>query len=126
MKTLEQPAPCWILACTFAVALMAGSAAFAQAAGTYKMTTPIAPGVAVPDKVETSIGTLNLNYGYPDDATTRKVYDNLDAVACAAGLPAGHSDREPGRHARLAARVRTGTTRPTSSGKTWSIRKPWN
>jgi hypothetical protein len=45
----------------------------------YKMTTPIAPGVAVPDKVETSIGTLNLNYGYPDDATTRKVYDNLDA-----------------------------------------------
>jgi hypothetical protein len=44
----------------------------------YKMTTPIAPGVAVPDKVETSIGTLKLHYGYPDDATTRKVYDNLD------------------------------------------------
>ena len=48
-------------------------------AKTYKMTTPIAPGVAVPDTVETSIGTLNLNYGYPDDATTQKVYDNLDA-----------------------------------------------
>ncbi len=47
-------------------------------AQTYKMTTPIAPGVAVPDKVETSIGTLKLHYGYPDDATTRKVYDNLD------------------------------------------------
>jgi hypothetical protein len=44
-----------------------------------KMTTPIAPGVAVPDKVATSIGTLTLNYGYPDDATTQKVYDNLDA-----------------------------------------------
>lgn len=44
-----------------------------------KMTTTIAPGVQVPDKVETSIGTLNLNYGYPDDATTSKVYDNLDA-----------------------------------------------
>jgi hypothetical protein len=44
-----------------------------------KMTTPVAPGVAVPDKVETSIGTLNLNDGYPDDDTTRKVYDNLDA-----------------------------------------------
>jgi hypothetical protein len=44
-----------------------------------KMTTPIAPGVMVPDKIETSIGTLNLNYGYPDDATTQKVYDNLDA-----------------------------------------------
>ena len=45
----------------------------------YKMTTPIAPGVAVPDQVETSIGTLNLNYGYPDEATTQKIYDNLDA-----------------------------------------------
>jgi len=44
-----------------------------------KMTTPIAPGVMVPDKIETSIGTLNLNYGYPDDATTQKVYYNLDA-----------------------------------------------
>jgi hypothetical protein len=43
------------------------------------MTTPIAPGVAVPDEVETSIGTLHLNYGYPDDATTQKIYDNLDA-----------------------------------------------
>lgn len=49
------------------------------AASQYKMTTPFAPGVAVPDKVETSIGTLNLNYGYPTDETTQKVYDNLDA-----------------------------------------------
>jgi len=48
-------------------------------AGDYKMTTQIGPGVAVPDQVETSIGTLNLDYGYPDDETTRKVYDNLDA-----------------------------------------------
>jgi hypothetical protein len=52
---------------------------YADDAQQMKMSTPIAPGVAVPDKVETSIGTLNLNYGYPDDATTRKVYDNLDA-----------------------------------------------
>lgn len=79
MEMLKRPAPFWILACTFAVALMAGSAAFAQTAGTYKMTTPFAPGVAVPDMVETSIGTLNLNYGYPTDETTQKVYDNLDA-----------------------------------------------
>ena len=40
---------------------------------------PLAPGVAVPDTVETSIGTLHLNDGYPDDATTKLVYDNLDA-----------------------------------------------
>jgi hypothetical protein len=30
----------------------------------------------VPDRVETSIGGLHLNDGYPDDATTQKVYDN--------------------------------------------------
>jgi len=47
-------------------------------AETYKMTTPIAPGVAVPDKLETSIGTLNLNDGYPAAETVEKIYDNLD------------------------------------------------
>ena len=44
----------------------------------YKMTTPFAPGVAVPDKVESSIGTLNLDYGYPSADTVDKIYDNLD------------------------------------------------
>ncbi|MCW9064986.1 MAG: DUF1254 domain-containing protein, partial [Ignavibacteriaceae bacterium] len=47
-------------------------------AKTYKMTTPVAPGVEVPDKIESSIGTLNLNYGYPEDETVTKIYDNLD------------------------------------------------
>ena len=42
------------------------------------MTTPIAPGVATPDSLETSIGTLNLNYGYPTAETVEKIYDNLD------------------------------------------------
>jgi hypothetical protein len=42
------------------------------------MTTPFAPGVAVPDKLESSIGTLNLNYGYPTAETVEKIYDNLD------------------------------------------------
>ncbi len=40
------------------------------------MTTPIAPGAMVPNEVETSIGTLNLQYDCPNDATTQKVYDN--------------------------------------------------
>ena len=44
----------------------------------FKFSTPFAPGVAVPDKVESSIGTLNLNYGYPTSETVEKVYDNLD------------------------------------------------
>ena len=50
------------------------SAATAQ----YKMTTPIAPGVATPDRLETSIGTLTMTDGTPDSATAQKIYDNLD------------------------------------------------
>lgn len=66
------------LALTLALCLGLALPAWADAPQ-MKMTTPIAPGVMVPDKVETSIGALNLHYGYPDDATTQKVYDNLDA-----------------------------------------------
>jgi hypothetical protein len=47
-------------------------------AQTYKMTTKIAPGVATPDRVESSIGTLHLNYGYPTAETVEKIFDNLD------------------------------------------------
>ena len=59
--------------------LLWASSLYAENSRQMKMTTPIAPGVAVPDKVKTSIGNLKLNYGYPDDASTQKVYDNLDA-----------------------------------------------
>jgi hypothetical protein len=61
-----------------AMALIAVSAAQCNAQQ-YKYETPMPPGVASPDKVETSIGTLHLHYGYPDPATIEKVYDNLDA-----------------------------------------------
>jgi hypothetical protein len=47
-------------------------------AETYKMTTPIAPGVATPDTMETSIGTLKLRDGFPTPETTSKIWDNLD------------------------------------------------
>jgi hypothetical protein len=43
-----------------------------------KYSTPIAPGMAVPDKIESSIGTLDLSYGYPSAETVGKIYDNLD------------------------------------------------
>ena len=69
------------------------------------MTTPIAPGVAVPDKVESSIGTLSLSYGYPDDATVEKIYDNLDRSRALAGLSDGDPGGEPSRHARVARKV---------------------
>ena len=56
----------------------AQSAASAEAPSAFKYSTPIAPGVAVPDRLESSIGTLHLNYGYPEAGTVEKIYDNLD------------------------------------------------
>lgn len=43
-----------------------------------KMTTPIPEGIAIPDTVETRLGTLKFFDGFPDDATVKKLYDNLD------------------------------------------------
>ncbi len=43
-----------------------------------KYSTPMPPGVAVPDKVETRLGTLHFFDGFPDNASAEKLYDNLD------------------------------------------------
>jgi hypothetical protein len=43
-----------------------------------KMTTDIPEAITTPDSVETRLGTLKFFDGFPDDATTQKVYDNLD------------------------------------------------
>ena len=43
-----------------------------------KMTTDIPEAITTPDSVETRLGTLRFFDGFPDDATTQKVYDNLD------------------------------------------------
>lgn len=60
-------------------ALMANVATTASAqTQTFRMTTPIAPGVATPDRLDTSIGTLNLIDGFPKPDTVEKIYDNLD------------------------------------------------
>ena len=59
-------------------AILAVAFTTVASAQTFKMTTPFAPGVAVPDKIESSIGTLNLDYGYPSADTVDKIYDNLD------------------------------------------------
>ncbi|KRE15664.1 hypothetical protein ASE66_12525 [Bosea sp. Root483D1] len=67
-----------LLYATAAVLLIGLATASAQPAPQMKMTTPFAPGVAVPDEIESSIGTLNLNYGYPSADTVEKIYDNLD------------------------------------------------
>jgi hypothetical protein len=47
-------------------------------ADTYKMTTPIAPGVATPDMMDSSIGPLKLTDGFPTPETKEKIWDNLD------------------------------------------------
>ncbi len=49
-----------------------------KSTATYKMSTPIPEGVEVPELVESRLGKLKYFDGFPDDATVRKVYDNLD------------------------------------------------
>lgn len=61
----------------FSLAMLA-PVAHAQDAPKMKMTTAVPEGVATPDKLETSIGTLTSFDGVPDEETTQKVYDNLD------------------------------------------------
>jgi len=58
--------------------MMGATAAQAQTAPKMKMTTDIAPGIAIPDRVETRLGTLKFFDGFPDKETVTKVYDNLD------------------------------------------------
>ena len=43
-------------------------------------STDIPANVITPDKMETSIGTLEFNDGFPTDETAKKVWDNLDFV----------------------------------------------
>ena len=42
------------------------------------MATDIPASIVTPDRIETPIGTLTFNYGFPDEATVEKIYDNLD------------------------------------------------
>ena len=53
---------------------LSGSPAMPQ----YKNSTPMPPGVASPEKMETPFGTLKFFDGVPDKASTEKIYDNLD------------------------------------------------
>jgi hypothetical protein len=81
MTTRNMLSICAALAAVIIVAACAGTAqqvTGAPAAPEYRYSTAMPPGVATPNKVETSIGTLNLSNGYPDADTVQKVYDNLD------------------------------------------------
>ncbi len=58
--------------------LLAAGTTWAAEPPKMKMTTEVPPGIATPDKLETSLGTLTSVDGVPDAETTQKVYDNLD------------------------------------------------
>ena len=78
MKTTQPQ----VLAAALMCALMVTSA-HAQTAKTDGAKTPgfnnaIPEKIMTPDAVETRIGTLKFFDGLPDDATTQKLYDNLD------------------------------------------------
>src|SRR5271154_2150598 len=73
MKTMNQLSLlAGILVCT-----LAATTSSAQSTK-MKMTTDIPVSITTPDKVDTRIGTLKFEGGYPDAATVEKVYDNLD------------------------------------------------
>ena len=63
--------------CATVVALMAAAVSPTRGED-YKYATPMPPGVASPDKVETRLGTLTFFDGFPDNATAQKLFDNLD------------------------------------------------
>src|SRR5580698_10487404 len=84
-RLLHQTIPMRIKSSLVALALgMALLTAHAQTAPKMKMkmkmTTDIPPSITTPDSVETSLGTLKFTDGFPDDATTQKVYDNLELM----------------------------------------------
>ncbi|MDX8441976.1 DUF1254 domain-containing protein [Mesorhizobium australafricanum] len=60
--------------------LLAMNIASAQEGKTTGYNHKIPEKIMTPDKVETSIGTLNFFDGMPDDATVGKLYDNLDVI----------------------------------------------
>ncbi len=69
------------LKCLFGVALVIGISTQLQAElPKMKMTTPVPEGVATPNRLETSLGTLTSFDGVPDETTTKIVYDNLDLL----------------------------------------------
>jgi hypothetical protein len=54
------------------------------------MLTTTTPGGTAPDTVETRIGTLTFERGFPTDETTRKIFDELDYQRAVQGM-CGHA-----------------------------------
>jgi len=54
------------------------SAALAETGAPMRMRTVAPDGIAIPDQVETRLGTLRFSDGFPDNPTVTAIYDNLD------------------------------------------------
>jgi len=83
MKRISNRVSFWYSALALALTAMAMPAMAQMLSGPpadpqYKYSTPMPQDVAIPDKVETRLGTLQFDSGVPDEATTDKLYDNLD------------------------------------------------
>jgi hypothetical protein len=69
------------------------------------MATDIPAPITTPDRVETRIGTLEFFDGFPTEATTELVYDNLDFLrgveAFLSGNPGRVARRDARRHCKL-------------------------
>lgn len=44
----------------------------------FKFSTPLPPGIAMTERVDTRLGSLNFFDGFPEKLTVEKLYDNLD------------------------------------------------
>lgn len=66
------------LLCTTAAVVLMGFGTASAEAPKMKMTTPIPNTIVTPESVDTRLGKLNFFDGFPDDATSEKIYDNLD------------------------------------------------
>ena len=106
------------------VGALAPGMMLAQAPAKMKTATPIPPGIAAPEKMETRLGTLKFFDGFPDDATVEKLYDNLDfqraVQAYLLAVPAVN------QAAMRKALLQWGRPiRPCRSGRIWSFPAPW-
>jgi hypothetical protein len=54
------------------------SAALAETGAPMRMSTVAPDGIAIPDQVETRLGTLRLSDGFPDNPTVTAIHDDLD------------------------------------------------
>ncbi len=67
--------------CAISIAILAAfaatSIAYGQTERSYRMTTEIPAEITTPDTVDSRIGSLEFNDGFPTDETVQKVYDNL-------------------------------------------------